>query len=374
MAWRFAAACVITPLIIPIAYAANLSIPDQVANAGETVLAFMALSSGGQLISGVQFDVTWDQSLALEITIGARIRQSNKVLYTASPSPNVIRCLIVGMNQNALSDGELLRMFITLSPNAAPGLAHVALTNVSATAPDGGAVSLQPASANVQIQNGSASMTVLPSGVLNAASLSAGPVAPGELITLLGSLPTSPVVLFNGTAAPVLYAGNGQVNAVVPFGLDLSGPAKLQVRSQNQQIANISIPVAAAQPAIFTQNFTGVGPGTILNQDYTVNSSSNPAAPGSFIMVYGNGFGSLNPPAADGQIASSAAPTTAPVTATIGVVPAQVTYAGAAPGFISGVVQINVQIPYDFPPNLFAPISLSIGSSSTPAGVTVSIQ
>src|SRR5215472_16302191 len=86
------AACVIAPLIIPIAYAAKLSIPYQAANAGETIVASMALLSGGQLISGVQFDVTWDQSLAVQIAIGAQIGQSNKVLYTASPSLNVMRC------------------------------------------------------------------------------------------------------------------------------------------------------------------------------------------------------------------------------------------------------------------------------------------
>ena len=134
------------------------------------------------------------------------------------------------------------------------------------------------------------------------------------------------------------------------------------------------VPVAAVQPAIFTQNFTGIGPGAILNQDYSLNTPSNPAARGSYIMVYGTGFGALQTPAIDGQIASDATPLAASVTATIGGIPADVKYAGAAPTLISGVAQINVWIPPDVQPNLFAPITLKVGPYFTPDGVTVSIQ
>jgi uncharacterized protein (TIGR03437 family) len=63
-----------------------------------------------------------------------------------------------------------------------------------------------------------------------------------------------------------------------------------------------------------------------------------------------------------------------PVSATIGGVRAEVLYAGAAPGLIAGVVQINVLIPAGVPPNSAAPVSLSAGPYTTPAGVTVSIR
>ena len=100
----------------------------------------------------------------------------------------------------------------------------------------------------------------------------------------------------------------------------------------------------------------------------------NPAAAGSVVMVYGTGFGSLDPPAADGEIAGFPARTTLPVSASIGDLPAEVLYAGAAPGLVAGVVQVNLRIPSGLAPNLAAPVSVTIGSATTPAGVTVSIR
>jgi uncharacterized protein (TIGR03437 family) len=164
------------------------------------------------------------------------------------------------------------------------------------------------------------------------------------------------------------------VNAIVPFGVDLTAPVTVEVRSRARQIALVSVPSAITAPAIFTQTATGTGPGAILNQDLTVNSFANPAPRNSIIMVYGTGFGALNPPAIDGQIATAADDTMLPVTATIGGIPADVTYAGAAPGLIAGAVQINVRIPDAATADLSASISLSVGSTTTPAGVTVSIQ
>ena len=210
-------------------------------------------------------------------------------------------------------------------------------------------------------------------GVLNAASFAPGPVSPGEIVTLLGNLPnTTPRVLFNGIPAPILYAGLNQVNAVVPFGLPPDTPANLEVRTGNGS-ATLSVPVVSATPAVFALGSTGTGQGAILNQDLTINSPDNPATPGSFVMLYGTGFGMLDPQPADGQIADRAAATRLAVTASIGGIPADVTYAGAAPGLIAGVVQVNLRIPDGVASNLAAPVSLTIGQV-TASNVTVAIR
>ena len=44
----------------------------------------------------------------------------------------------------------------------------------------------------------------------------------------------SPPILFNGVPAPILYAGLNQVNAIVPFGLDLSIQLKLKSGRRNR--------------------------------------------------------------------------------------------------------------------------------------------
>jgi len=55
-------------------------------------------------------------------------------------------------------------------------------------------------------------------------------------------------------------------------------------------------------------------------------------------------------------------------------VPAEVTYAGAAPGLIAGVAQINVRVPKGLAPTPSAPILLSVGGVTTAAGVTVALK
>jgi len=57
----------------------------------------------------------------------------------------------------------------------------------------------------------------------------------------------------------------------------------------------------------------------------------------------------------------------------IGGVPAEVLYAGAAPGQIAGVAQINVKIPMQIAPGANE-VRVTIGGSTSPAGVTVAVK
>ncbi|HEX4274644.1 MAG TPA: putative glycoside hydrolase [Bryobacteraceae bacterium] len=210
--------------------------------------------------------------------------------------------------------------------------------------------------------------------VVNAASQTAGPASPGEVVTLTASSAGTPAqVFFNGVAAPVVSVAANALNAVVPFGLDLTHAAQVEIR-QDQSIVDESVSVAAAAPGIFTTSANGSGPGAILNQDYSLNTAANPAAAGSVIMVYATGFGALNPPPTDGSITQTIATTLTPVTATIGGFAADVLYAGAAPGLIEGVTQINVRVPAGAAGNPAAAISLTIGAFTSASGVTVSVQ
>jgi uncharacterized protein (TIGR03437 family) len=231
-----------------------------------------------------------------------------------------------------------------------------------------------------------------PEGVLNAANLLSGPVAPGEIITLIGAgigpasshetvgSPSSTVlfgtnVLFDGTPAPLLHAEPNQINAIVPYGVFGQTTTELQVTSQGQAIVRLPLSVVTAVPAIFTLDSSGVGPGAILNQDSTVNSSSNPADKGSVISLFATGAGQTNPPSIDGQIAGAALPIPLlPVSVQIGGLDVQVLYAGAAPGIIAGVIQVNCVIPADAPSGPAVPVVLYVGPTRTQAGVTLAIK
>lgn len=185
--------------------------------------------------------------------------------------------------------------------------------------------------------------------VASAASFQGGGVAPGEFVAILGSFagPANGLslqltnqgivstnlggmeVLFNGNPAPRIYAAAGQVNCVVPYEVSGLASAQVQVSYQGQLSNTATVPVTKAAPAIFTLNSQGQG--AILNQDGTINSPSNPAALGSIVQVFATGEGQTTPAGVDGTLDGSPAPQPAaqPVTAMIGGVPANVTYAGA---------------------------------------------
>jgi uncharacterized protein (TIGR03437 family) len=353
---------------------ASLALPNGTAVPGQIFSLSLTFSTQGVSVAGIQFDIVSDASLSFGVLPGAEIGVSAKVLYTAALAGGGFRVLIAGMNQGALAGGELVRLLIVVDPNASPGSAQIRISNLAASDPEGNAVAVSSIAATVQIVAGSFTQSYAQAGVLNAASLLAGPVSPGEIVTIFGraGLSGTTSVLFNGALAPILYAGPGQVNAVVPLGLNTSAAASLELRTPGGSLGTVSLMPAPVSPALFTQDSNGTGPGAILNQDYSVNSYSNPASAGSTVMLYGTGFGALIPPATDGQIASGPAPTALPVTATIAGMPATVTYAGAAPLLITGVVQINVQIPAGLPPNPAAAVSLLVGGVAMPAGVTVS--
>jgi uncharacterized protein (TIGR03437 family) len=126
-------------------------------------------------------------------------------------------------------------------------------------------------------------------------------------------------------------------------------------------------------------NGSGSGQGAILNQDSTVNSSSNPAARVSIVSVFMTGAGALNPPIPDGSIGPLTPPLPMPVEGigvTIGSVDATVTFAGQAPGLIAGATQVNVQIPQNAPVGSAIPITVYAAGYASQVGqlITIAVQ
>ena len=214
--------------------------------------------------------------------------------------------------------------------------------------------------------------------VVNGASFLAGPVAPGELISLfgLGLGPSQPAglqlapggqsvttslagtqVLFDGMAAPLTYVSATQVNAIVPFELAGAAVTQMVVEVQGVQSNPVSATVTSSAPAIFAAS-GGTGQGAVLNQDNSANSASNPAAIGSVLQIFATGFGQTNPPGVDGQLAG-ATPSIpiAAVTATVGGINAAVQYIGSSNGLVAGVTQINVVIPAGVTPGNAVPVA-----------------
>ena len=357
------------------AQTARLLISDQTLNPGQTVVAPLSIASAGQTIAAIQFDLQWESPLTVQLIPGEQLRAAAKIPYTASPTFQTLRCLVAGMNQTAIADGELLKLFFSADPAASDSVTHVSITNIVAADPNGSALVVGASPAAVQVQRGSPVQFLPTDAILNAAGLSPGPLSPGEIITIFGAnSPPATSLKISGALAPILYSGPAQMNAIVPFGLDLGASAMLEIRYP-QRTAAISLPVARVTPGLFATEGTGVGAGAALNEDYTMNSLANPARPGSVVTVYGTGFGVLQSTVSDGQPVTAANSAAATITATVAGLPATVLYAGAAPGLIAGMDEVDLRLPAGVVHNSSAPVVVTInGSSSVSNVVTIAIQ
>jgi len=219
-------------------------------------------------------------------------------------------------------------------------------------------------------------------GVVNAASF-ASQISPGALATVFGSnfalrnasanapLPTSLAgvsVSVNGQSAPLLYLTPTQVNFQVPWETGL-GTASVTVSVNGGASNSITVSVLGAAPGLFS---TSSGHAVVQNSDFTLNDPGNPAKTGSTIIAYLSGSGPVDTPVADGA-ATPIGPlvsATSQSNATIGSSPAQVAFAGLAPGFV-GLVQVNIVVPADLQTGDY-PLAITIGNeTSNTAIVTV---
>ncbi len=135
--------------------------------------------------------------------------------------------------------------------------------------------------------------------------------------------------------------------------------------------------MAAAVPGIFTVGSTGSGQGAVFNQDGTYNHLANPAARESVIVFYAVGAGIMSPPVSDGAVSGDTLPLPAPqapVSATLRGVEAPVLYAGAAPGYVSGLLQVNVRVPAEVSFGNSLPLKLFVGGQESQFNVTIAVK
>lgn len=201
--------------------------------------------------------------------------------------------------------------------------------------------------------------------VVNAAGFQANfPVSPGSLASAFPTggaftgatqagavetpLPTTlggAQLLVDGTAAPLIFVFEGQINFQVSYDLE-PGRHTLSVTVNGAEVASGSLDVIAAAPGAFSLNPADpMQPGAVLNQDNSVNGPENPAARGSVVIVFGTGQGPLDGTVADGAAAPGDMLISA-TTTTKAFVAAQeqtVLFSGLAPNFV-GLWQANVDL------------------------------
>lgn len=195
--------------------------------------------------------------------------------------------------------------------------------------------------------SGPASEFAAPSELLSLYGIGIGPqtaqsgqVQNGAFTSSLGRYQ----VLFDGIAAPLLYAGPTQINTIVPkevLGQDFT---HLQVVSPSGTIDGPLLAVRPAEPSIFQNSQTGLA--AALNKDGSLNSPQNPAKAGSIVTIFASGGGTEA--WSNGQLVPTNQPGVASLPVSVlaaGRTSLEVLYAGDAPGLVAGVMQINFRLP-----------------------------
>ena len=303
-----------------------------------------------------------------------------------------------------LSVSTVASALATLLPSGTP---YTGTITVAGTSPASGTTII-----NVSLTV-SAPLPVI-TGITNNASGATGPISPGEIISIYGT-PANPIgpavpVQLDGTTcpnpctqvpiamggvqvkflpggqmAPLLFVGQSQINAVVPYGVAGQAGLSVEVLFLGQSSNAFPISQNPTAPGLYTANSSGAGQAAALQYDDKGNNQgynlpATPAKAGWTIVLYMTGEGNVSPQPASGAVTvynqNANPPVPVPLVAPhvlIGNQPATVSFYGEAPGLVSGVLQLNVIVPAGAGtgPQL---VSVSLGTASSQAGVTVALQ
>jgi uncharacterized protein (TIGR03437 family) len=158
-------------------------------------------------------------------------------------------------------------------------------------------------------------------------------------------------VTFDGVPAPIIFTSATLVSVMVPYEIAGRASTAMIVTFNGGGSTPLQLRVVDTAPGIYTITQTGSGQGAILNQDGSVNSSTNAEVVGNIIQIYATGEGQTSPAGVDGAVSPNRLPLPTPtalVEVIIGGIPvsaANITYAGEAPSIVSGVMQVNARIP-----------------------------
>ena len=231
-----------------------------------------------------------------------------------------------------------------------------------------------------------ASTFITAGGVVNAATNLVGPIAPGSVVSIYGSGFSNDVVVapgatlwpktlggltvyVNGFEAPIQFVSPSQINVFIPWELGLgegTTPFTVAINGATAKGTRANSPVNATFTNTVSSSIGQYSPGVYAVAD-TSGVQGKPAKAGDILVVFANGLGPVSNQPASGSVSPSdkLAECQQRPSVTIGGVPAEVQFAGLAPGFISAY-QVNVKVPAGVPAGS-AQMIISAGSQNSKA-------
>jgi len=214
--------------------------------------------------------------------------------------------------------------------------------------------------------------------IVNAASYASNGVAPGETVTVFGSMmgPDSFVsgqagadgtlstelagvrVWFDEAPAPLVYVESSFLAAIVPNSTSGKSASTVQVEYLGNRSLPMVLPIVPSSPGIFTADSSGQGPAIALNQDGSLNSAANPAQAGSTVMLWATGDGQIDPAQASGLS----------VGVQIGGLDSTASYVRT-----QGLVQIKAEIPAEVVSGDAVPVQVQVAQAKSQRNVSVAV-
>lgn len=249
-----------------------------------------------------------------------------------------------------------------------------------------------------------------PPAIVNSASLTAGPVAPGTLIHIKLNGPAvlpdtqeneagqqvkkqagGVEVLLNGVSLPILSVKADAIDAQIPYDIPASSATSVYVRTERDggvAVSNaVALHIAATTPGLYA--FAGTEPrsGLLLHagsQEIDLPStpvtSDSPAKPGEELTLWATGLGlvddsdAITRATAGVPFSGPAASVLSPVSAAINGQPVEVRSAVLTPGAV-GVYEIHILLPDNLRPDQEAELVVSQnGYTSNTIRFPISLQ
>jgi uncharacterized protein (TIGR03437 family) len=168
----------------------------------------------------------------------------------------------------------------------------------------------------------------------------------------------TPAIAATGNGIQVIVDLNGQLST--PFPITLQNLAPSFFTYLPDPANNYKYLVAQHAATFADEGPVGLYPGLPAN-------FTTPAVPGETIVLYGTGFGPTSPPIAAGIVTDKTYNLSPTLTATLGGIPATVSFAGLVAGFAQ-VYQFNVVVPSNAP-NGDLPLVVNVNGTESFSGL-----
>src|SRR5581483_9753691 len=130
---------------------AVLSIATGSASAGTTVSLPVSFSGSGNSISALQWTINYSAGdfANVDVSVGPPAAATSKSVQCSAASAGQYACVVMGLNQDAIADGVIATVNLTVSAGTTNSSSTILLTNALATTPDGITVPLAGNASNV---------------------------------------------------------------------------------------------------------------------------------------------------------------------------------------------------------------------------------